>query len=212
MPGPSHGRPAVSDGRPRHGRAGDADLVRASLDGDPRPAAAIVKRHRPLVHSVLRNSLRGPDLEDGIQEVFARCFQCLPRLRDPSSLRSFLIGIALRLAASERRRRRIHWREQLSATGELPEVVGLGDDVEEREIAARTREILGDLLPESHRVLKLRFVQEMELTEVARSMGVSLATAKRHLARVSARFRAIALGKPVVAQYLRCLRLAGTAR
>ena len=193
--------------RPGRGRPGDADLVHATLGGDPVPAAVIVKRHRPLVRGILRGSLRGPDLEDGVQEVFARCFQCLPRLRDPSSLRSFIIGIALRLAAAERRRRRIRWREHLSATGELPELVAFEDDAEAREVAARTREILGGLLPESHRVLKLRFIHGMELTEVAEMMGVSLATAKRHLARASARFRAIAQGKPVVAQYVRALRL-----
>jgi RNA polymerase sigma-70 factor, ECF subfamily len=205
---------APGDVRPAPGRGcqGDADLVHATLAGDPVPAAAIVKRHRPLVRGILRSSLRGPDLEDGIQEVFARCFQCLPRLRDPGSLRSFIIGIALRLAAAERRRRRIHWREHLSVTGDLPEPPAVEDDVEAREVAARTREILGGLLPESHRVLRLRFVHGMELTEVAEMMGVSLATAKRHLARASARFRAIAQGKPVVAQYVRALRLGRPVR
>jgi RNA polymerase sigma-70 factor (ECF subfamily) len=181
----------------------DATLVRGALDGDPGPALVIVKRYLPLVRRILRASGTGPDLEDTTQEVFARCFQCLPRLRDPTSLRSFIFGIALRLAATERRRRRRRWRERLTPTGELPEPYPSRSDADAREVVSRTREILGRLRPEACLALNLRFVQEKELTEVAANMGVSLATAKRHLARASARVRAMAHGEPVVAEYIR---------
>jgi RNA polymerase sigma-70 factor (ECF subfamily) len=181
----------------------DPSLVRASLDGEPWAPSAIVARYRPLVRRCLSASFEGADLEDQLQEVFARCFRYLSRLRDPSALRSFLIGIALRLAAMERRRRGIRRWERLTETGELPDSCSFDDAFEDREVAGRTRALLRQLQPESCRALELRFVQEQELSEVARNLGVSLATAKRHLTRASARVRALARSEPAVAEFVR---------
>jgi RNA polymerase sigma-70 factor (ECF subfamily) len=193
-------------------RIADAALVHGALGADRGLAPAIVKRYRPLVRRILWASMSGADLEDNTQEVFARCFECLPRLRDPTSLRSFIFGIALRLAATERRRRRLRWRERLSPTGELPEVAASEHEVEAHQVVSSTREILGRLRPESYRVLNLRFIEEKDLAEVAENMGVSLATAKRHLARASARLRAMARGEPVVAEYVRDARSRSSGR
>jgi RNA polymerase sigma-70 factor (ECF subfamily) len=179
-------------------RAQDAALVQAALRGDPAAAPAIVRRYRPLVRRYLGASLSGRDLDDHVQEVFARCFEYLTRLRDPSSLRSFIIGITLRLVGTERRRRRVRRWETLTITGELPEPRPQDEDLDARQAVWRTREILGRLRPESCLLLELRFVQEKKLTEVAESLGVSVATAKRQLARASARMRAMAQGEGVV--------------
>jgi RNA polymerase sigma-70 factor (ECF subfamily) len=187
-------------------RTHDAALVARALRREPSAAPEIVARYTPLVRRCLGSSLAGADLDDAVQDVFARCFLHLSRLRDPSSLRSFLIGITLRAAAMDRRRRRIRWWERLSETGELPESFSVQHPIELQQVAWRTRELLSRLRPESSRALELRFVDEKELTEVAETMGVSLATAKRHLARASARIRALAQGEPVVAEYVRSTR------
>ncbi len=197
MPLDPHGPPG-SEAHPPSPKLGpqqappsDAALVRAALARQAGAAPAIVARYRPLVRRWLWASVPGHDMDDLVQEVFARCFQCLPRLRDPAALRSFLIGITLRLASSERRRRRRRWRETLTSTGELPDSHGPDDGADARQAVWCTREVLSRLSPESVRVLELRFLQDKELTEVADGMGVSLATAKRHLARASARLRAM---------------------
>lgn len=181
-------------------RLEDAEYVRAALQGDRGAHSAIVKRFLPLVRYSLSRTLSGPDLDDHVQEVFARCFAGLGELRDPMSLRSFIIGIALRFASTERRRRRLRSWERLTVTGELPDLRVYQDDIEARQTARCVREILGRVRADSCRVLELRFVHENELTEVATHMGVSLATAKRHLSRASARVRAMALGEPVLAE------------
>jgi RNA polymerase sigma-70 factor (ECF subfamily) len=102
----------------------------------------------------------------------------------------------------ERRRRRIRWRERLTPSGELPERQDYDDPTESIEVAARTRAILARLSPEASRALELRFVCEKELAEVAETMGVSLATAKRHLVRVTARVRAMAKSEPTLVEYI----------
>jgi RNA polymerase sigma-70 factor (ECF subfamily) len=204
-PGPQS---EVRLGRTPHAKRDDAWLVAAVLAGDEAAARAIFERHAPIVRRCLRASFEGVDLDDGVQAVFVRCFEYLTRLREPSSLRSFIVGIALRLGAMERRRRHVRCREHLTASGELPELAGFDDSLESLEVAARTREILSRLSPEASQALELRFIHEKELTEIADTMGVSLATTKRHLVRVASRLRAMARNEPTLAEYLR--HVAGT--
>ena len=201
-PPPSHARLSAALRR-ACARTLDAELVRAVLEGDRSAAPTIVKRYRPLLRRYLGAALFGDDIEDLVQEVFARCFEHLARLRDPGALRSFLIGITLRLVGTERRRRRVRRCETLTVTGELPEASAVEDDVETRHAARRTREILDQLRPETCLLLELRFVQEKKLREVAASVGVSVATAKRQLARSSARFRAMAERQEAVVDWVR---------
>ena len=183
----------------------DAALVHAASRGDRTAQTAIWKRYVPLVRSRMSRSLGGQDVDDHVQEVFLRLFKYLPDLRDPSALRSFLIGIALRVAGSELRRRRCRYWLQLTASGDLPEP-GHATDAnadEPREAVARLSAILENFTPESYRVIELRYVEGKELTEVAEAIDVSLATAKRHLARASARLHAIVQREPTLAGYLR---------
>jgi RNA polymerase sigma-70 factor, ECF subfamily len=207
-PAPPSGVRLSTSNRDRHRaseRVRDGALVRAALLGDGRAAHAIVTRYMPLVRRCLGASFSGADLDDHVQEVFARCFSSLSRLRDPDALRSYLIGIALRWAASERRRCRLRWWEKVTATGELPDPGGAPDapPIEVRQVAWRTRAILARLQPQSCRALELRFMEEQELTDVAKTLGVSLATAKRQLVTSIGRVRALAQAEPVVAEYVR---------
>lgn len=186
----------LSQARPPRGTRGtpleDAQLVRGALQGDRDAEAAIWRRYLPLVRARLTRTMGSRDAEDHAQEVFARLFEYLHELRDPEALRSFLIGITLRVAGTELRRRRCRWWLTLSATGELPEPIASEDHGEARAVAAQIAAVLGQLSPLSYRFFELRFIEERELTDVATAMNVSLATAKRHLARVTARVQAMA--------------------
>jgi RNA polymerase sigma-70 factor (ECF subfamily) len=189
-------------GRGATQRREDALLVGAALEGEARAATRIVERYTPLVRHCLSASFAGADLDDQAQEVFLRCFVHLARLRDPESLRSFLIGIALRSAAMERRRRRRRSLEALTSDGALPEPGVAQPSIEARYLSERTRAILRLLRPASARALELRFVEEREIRDVAECLGVSPATAKRRLASASARVGALARREPVLAEYV----------
>jgi RNA polymerase sigma-70 factor (ECF subfamily) len=147
-------------------------------------------------------ALGSDDLEDLVQEVFLRTFTALPTLRDPTAIRSFVIGVTLRVAATERRRRRSRCWLQLTSTGELPETGPAPETHEPREAIARLSAILDSFSPESYRAIELRYLEGKELTEVARAIDVSLATVKRRLARASARLRSVVKREPALAGYL----------
>jgi RNA polymerase sigma-70 factor (ECF subfamily) len=199
-PAPSCARLALSGATP------DEDLARAACEGDPRAAIAIWRRYGVQVRSKLLRWIGAHDLDDHVQEVFSRLFEQLPRLRQPSALRSFLIGITLRVACTELRRRR-RWRLRLTATGELPDLAQHGaDDGIAREALSRFEAILGRLAPRSRRVFVLRYVDKLELVDVAAAMDISLATAKRHLSRASLRVFAMAEREPALVDYLRDMK------
>jgi RNA polymerase sigma-70 factor (ECF subfamily) len=61
-----------------------------------------------------------------------------------------------------------------------------------------------DRLDAGSRVLfVLRHVEQLELTELAKAEGCSLATVKRRLAKAEQRFEAIAAGDPALRTFLR---------
>src|SRR5262245_34542217 len=88
--------------------ADDAAIARAAAEGHAGAASIAWDRFSPLVRGLLRRSF-GPqtDVEDLLQEVFLRFFRQLPTLRDPAAVRSFLIGITIRVVGTELRRRRV---------------------------------------------------------------------------------------------------------
>jgi RNA polymerase sigma-70 factor (ECF subfamily) len=187
----------------------DEDLARGACAGDSRAAIAIWRRYGMQVRSKLLRWIGAHDLDDHVQEVFSRLFEQLPRLRQPSALRSFLIGITLRVACTELRRRR-RWRLRLTATGELPDLPEHGrDDGTAREALSRFQDILGRLAPRTRRVFVLRYVEKLELVDVAAAMDISLATAKRHLSRASMRVFAMAEREPALVDYMRDMKPRG---
>jgi RNA polymerase sigma-70 factor (ECF subfamily) len=182
----------------------DAGLVRATLAGDPRAPGALWDRHARLVHRILRRSLGQQDeIEDLVQEVFLSLFRRLPTLRDPKALPAFLIAITTHVLRHELRRR---WVRRCMTLG-VNEDIGVEQRVEHpnpeaRQAVSRLYGILDRLGSEERLAFVLRFIEGMELTEVAAALGLSLATTKRRLVRARARFDHHIARDPGLAPYL----------
>ncbi|APR84790.1 RNA polymerase sigma factor RpoE [Minicystis rosea] len=184
----------------------DAAVARALVEGQAVAASIAWDRYSGLVRGVLRRSI-GPDadVEDAVQDVFLRFFSQIGNLRDPSALRPFLIGIALHVAGSELRRRRVRRFLRLTVDGTLPERAGDGDDDEARAALRRLYAILDRLDDDGRLVFVLRHIEGLELSEVAAALDTSLATVKRRLAKVTARVLAMIAREPALAEYVRHL-------
>jgi RNA polymerase sigma-70 factor (ECF subfamily) len=181
----------------------DAGLARAAMEGHAGAPAAVWQRYAGLVTGLLRRSLGpGADVEDQVQETFVQFFRDVKKLREPSALRAFLIGVATRVARSELRRRRLRRWLMLTDSGTLPDDAGASADAEAREAVRRLYALLDGLDDRSRVLFVLRYVEALELTEVAAALKMSLATLKRSLAKVSARVYAMAAGDPLLAAYL----------
>jgi RNA polymerase sigma-70 factor (ECF subfamily) len=182
----------------------EADLVGALRAGDPGAAVRLWDRHSSLVRRILRRVLGPFDVEDAVQDAFARLFRDVGSLRDPSALRSFLIGIAFHVAKSELRRRRARRWLALSDDGAVVEPEALTTDGrhEAREAVLRLYRLLDRISDERRAVFVLRFVEGLELAELSEVLGCSLATTKRRVADAAKRVNTLAASDPVLAPYL----------
>ncbi len=186
-------------------RPTDAALAHAAAAGQPGAAEMVWDRFAPLVRGLARRSL-GPDrdVDDHVQEVFLRLFDQLGDLRDPAALRSFVVGITVRVLRSELRRRRLRRWLRLTEGGELPEGAAPPRDEVAREALRRLYRILDGIDDEARLAFALRHIEGLELAEVAAALGASLATTKRRLAKVMARVLAAARHDPALSSYLAC--------
>jgi RNA polymerase sigma-70 factor (ECF subfamily) len=184
----------------------DAALASALLARDRRAAVRAWSRYSPFVLGVLRRFFGpGADRQDLCQEVFLRFFARIDELRDPSALRGFLVGICLGVARNELRRVRVRRWVRLTAHGDLPEVPVTTWDPEAREAVLRFYAVLERVSVEDRSLFVARYVEKMEIVDVAAAHRMPLSTAKRHLARATRRIGAKMSRDPALSHYVDAL-------
>jgi len=181
----------------------DATLVHKLIDQHPQAARLIWQRFAPMVHRMLRRSL-GPDedVEDLAQEVFMCVFQKASSLREPQALKAFVITVTAFTVRGELRRRwsRRWLRRQRPETSRG--LLVSNQDVESREALRRFYQILDRVGTQDRTAFVLRFIEGMPLEDVAAALDVSVATAKRRLARVWDRVVLLAERDTALVDYL----------
>lgn len=181
----------------------DPALVKALRAGHRAAATALFDRYGTHVQRVLARVM-GPDpeLDDLVQEVFVAALTSVEKLDEPQALRGWLTSIAV-FTARSRIRRRQRWRFlRFVAPEELPELEQAAPDESTGEALRATYAVLRELDADDRIAFALRYVDGMELTEVAATVGVSLATIKRRLQRASHRFVALARSHEVLRPWL----------
>jgi RNA polymerase sigma-70 factor, ECF subfamily len=198
--GSGHLHLVTGDGPPP---ATDAELIAAFRRDEEWAAAGLWDRFAPLVRRILFRGLGpGHDIEDLVQETFIRLYRKLPGLRDPEACKGFVITVTTRVLQTELRGRWLRRWLGLSDDGSVPERATDGSDHEARDALARFYALLDRLGAQQRTVFVLRHVEGLELTEVAAAAGVSLATVKRWLPRITRRLHAQAARDPVLEAYL----------
>ncbi len=181
----------------------DAGLVAALRSGRQSAKAALFDRYGRHVERVLTRVLGpDPDVQDLLQDVFVSALESIDRLEDPNSLKPWLSRIAV-FTARGRIRRRVRWRFiRNDAFDEVAEVEAHLASAEVSEALRRTYQALKQLPPDERIAFALRFIDGMELTEVAQASGVSLATIKRRLTKAQRRFVDVAKRDPSLQEWL----------
>jgi RNA polymerase sigma-70 factor (ECF subfamily) len=182
----------------------DAALARALMGDDPGAPRVAWQRFAPMVHRILKRTL-GPtaDVEDLVQEVFLCLFDRVKTLREPKALKAFVIAIAAMTVRAELRRRRTRRMFWLEVANSPPPPVH--PDPEGRQALKHFYQILDRLGDQDRTAFVLRFMEEMELTDVASALQTSLSTTKRRLARVWQRVALLADRDPALSHYLSSL-------
>jgi RNA polymerase sigma-70 factor (ECF subfamily) len=156
----------------------DDDLLTAVARREEAAFRTLYRRHTPAMHAVaLRLLARNrTEAEDVIQEAWLRAVRGLAGFRGDSTLRTWLVGIAIRCALETARRRpAVEWTEALASRTHAASVPEL--DLEWA--------IAG--LAEGYRhVLVLHDVEGYTHAEIAGLLNISEGTSKSQLSRARA--------------------------
>jgi RNA polymerase sigma factor (sigma-70 family) len=152
--------------------ADDAELVRRAQLGSAAAFEELVLGFGPRVYRYLAVRLRDEGAAlDALQETLTAAWQGLPRLKQPGSFWSWLLGIAAHKAADAERNR-------------VPAVApDLDLAARPEESALEIREALGALPGQFQEVLLLRYFLRLSEEEVAEVLGVRVGTVKSRSAR-----------------------------
>lgn len=145
----------------------------------PAPAPSfpeLFREHAPHAGRALRNlGVREADVPDALQEVFLVVHRKLGGFRGDSSVRTWIYGICLRVAAAHRRGprriREVELDDALPASGTNPH-----DETERREALARLDAALDRLDDDKRAAFVLYELEGLTLAEVAAAVGAPLPT------------------------------------
>jgi RNA polymerase sigma-70 factor, ECF subfamily len=154
---------------------------------------AVVQRYWPKVFRFAFASLGDRDAAETIaQDCFWKAYESRDRFRNDCSLNSWLMRIAVNLIRDHARNRRLQFWRRATRFGSAPEQFAerWADERISPEQGAVLKQQLTAVwqaasnLPERQRtVFLLRFVEEMEILEIARVTGLREGTVKAHLFR-----------------------------
>lgn len=178
----------------------DAVVQAAATDGgsgphprEPRDLRDLFLSHHDAVARLLRRlGVGDAQLDDCVQEVFwvaARRFADIA----PGRHRAFLYGVALRVAAAERRR----WRGRVvSLSPDLPEPIDPSPSPEQQLSSQQARvlldRVLADMPEQDREVLVLFELESLRVQDIAQIFDLPVGTASSRLRRARASFSAAA--------------------
>jgi RNA polymerase sigma-70 factor, ECF subfamily len=156
----------------------------------------VVRVYRPRILRFLLSSLTDRDAAESLtQECFLKAWSARHQFRGESSLSTWLTRIAVNLMRDHLRSRSLRFWQK--TRGSALDVMDISDWIPdgrgspESQTLARDRvaavwRAVNDLSAHQRTVFVMRFVEEMELEEIANTIGMNLSTVKSHLYRALA--------------------------
>jgi RNA polymerase sigma-70 factor, ECF subfamily len=153
---------------------------------------SVVRLHWPRVFRYALASLRDREAAESLaQDCFLRAYKGRERFRGDSSVTTWLLQIAVNLVRDQARNRRLQFWKRTLASADLESA---SRRIPDRDLSPESRALANEQLaavwdameslPERQRtVFLLRFVEDMDLLEIAAATGLREGTVKVHLFR-----------------------------
>jgi RNA polymerase sigma-70 factor (ECF subfamily) len=179
--------------------AGELTPLRDRMIAELADVNTLCATYRSRIYRYALLSLRDPDLAETVtQDCFLRAYKAREDFRGDCSVATWLTRIATNLIRDSTRSRKFQFWKAASSTAD--EVGAMADRLRSPGLSPETflmirEELRGvwdavENLPGKQRsVFLLRFVEEMELPEIATAMGLHVGTVKSHLHRALAAVR-----------------------
>ncbi|HTM16638.1 MAG TPA: sigma-70 family RNA polymerase sigma factor [Terracidiphilus sp.] len=160
---------------------------------------SVVAEHRAQIFRFLLASTRDVDLAETLtQDCFLKAHRNWSSFRGESSVLTWLMRIAINLQKDHWRNRRLQfWRQTRTNAVDLDiasDWLPSGERTAEQRMLAREQvahvwRAVENLSERQRTVFLLRYVDELDLKEIAHVTGMSEGTVKAHLSRALARVR-----------------------
>lgn len=159
----------------------------------------VVANHRQQIFRFLLASTRDVDLAETLtQDCFLKAHRNWANFRGDSTALTWLMRIAINVQKDHWRSRRLQfWRQTRTNAVDLDEAsewLPSGDSSPEQQLLAREQvksvwRVVDKLSGRQKTVFLLRYVEELEIAEIARVTELSEGTVKAHLSRAGAKVR-----------------------
>ena len=169
-------------------RTPDAELLANARAGDDRAFASLVDRYEGAVAATAIGMLgAGDDADDVGQETFIRFHASLGRFRGESSLKTYLVHIAMNLSLNALRSRRrsvlrFVSRDETPIDSAEPRV-GPDGNVDADELRRFVRRAVSELNEKHRAVVVLRMFDDCSTRDAAKILGVPEGTVLSRLSR-----------------------------
>lgn len=148
---------------------------------------AVVREWWPRVYRFALASLRDRDAAETVaQDCFWKAYRSREAFRGDCSVQTWLMQIAVNLVRDRARNRRLQFWRRFEPDIDLQVADGRRSpegEASAREQVAAVWRAAGELPQKQRAVFWLRFVEEMELMEIAAATGMREGTVKTHLFR-----------------------------
>jgi RNA polymerase sigma factor (sigma-70 family) len=164
----------------------DAQLVRRCRDGDAGAWHLLVERFSRYVYAIVVQGfrLRDDDAEDVFQEVFAKAYEHLGRLRDDDAFRPWIAQLTRNACVD---RLRVAPREE--AGGDELERADFDDTLVRLDEALAVRDALSRLSPQCREILDRFFTRDESYRTIAAELGLPSGTIASRISRCLERLR-----------------------
>ena len=163
-----------------------AETVAEAAAGDAAALARIVGAHHDDMARIAFVICADQDLaQDAVQAAWQQAWRKLKTLKDPDRLRSWLVSVAANEARQLMRRQRRHIVVDLAVAdlGSVRHDPAADPALLDLAVALRR------LPPEDRALLALRYVADVDATEIGRALGMSASGVRSRLSRLVARLR-----------------------
>jgi RNA polymerase sigma-70 factor (ECF subfamily) len=172
----------------------DNSIVRSILSGNKNEFSRIQKKYKKVVNSVIRRMIRNEnDIEDLVQETFIKAYNALDSYNFQFNFSSWLLRIASNSCIDHLRKKKLD-TISISRGGDTIDEDEPYFDIPDKDllpdavlVSTEMKQILQasiDKLPENFRkIIILRFLMELDYTEISKELGIPLGTVKATLFR-----------------------------
>jgi RNA polymerase sigma-70 factor (ECF subfamily) len=165
----------------------DAVLVDRCRTGDSESWAALVHRYERYVYAIVTRAYRldDADAEDVFQEVFARTYEHLHRLRDSAAIRPWIAQLTRRLSVD-----RLRSAARAGFLGDDPiDIPDVDADLERIDVALALRDALTVLSEDCQEIVDRFYARDESYRAIAEALDLPMGTVASRMARCLVKLR-----------------------